>query len=590
MTPTHTPDAPGTPAGVRPGSRADRLTRPRARDLVTEAAVEAGVCIRPVLLRAVDRQTGETTVVETRCGSTRAAVCPPCADRARRLRAQQCREGWHLTEDPTLTPRPSNQEQRDLVTERATLTEVMDTAVEEAACEDPHPLDVERVDELAEQIEHLDAAITGTGTRGALVPPSPARRRSTRRRDDAPDLPRRPAVATTLGRAYLDARTGKAFRPSLFVTLTLPSYGRVGDDGCPIHPASYDYVRAARDALHFGKLVDRWVQNLRRVAGYDVQYFAAVEPQKRGAPHVHLAIRGTLPRAVVRELTAATYASVWWPATDQVVYDGADLPVWDPDQEQYVAPGTAQPLPTWEEALADLDDALDAGTDVQPLHVARFGSQLDVKGVLAGSPDAERAIGYLVKYLVKDLGDDLDPAALELPEGERADLKARQARRADHLARLVDALRYEPCSPRCANWLRHGIQPKNACPGLRPGSCRGKAHKPSHLGYGGRRVLVSRKWTAKDLADHRHDRRAHVLAVLHAAGYDATASAPMDGGGRFAWETARPTDPDVKPRHHRLLVAIAAAHRRRAQYRAAARGPSGTPDAPSATSDAAPAA
>jgi NAD(P)-dependent dehydrogenase (short-subunit alcohol dehydrogenase family) len=53
--------------------------------------------------------------------------------------------------------------------------------------------------------------------------------------------------------------------------------------------------------------VDRFVQNLRRVAGYDVQYFAALEPQKRFAPHLHMAIRGTLPRAEIKQIAAATY-------------------------------------------------------------------------------------------------------------------------------------------------------------------------------------------------------------------------------------------------------------------------------------------
>jgi hypothetical protein len=32
---------------------------------------------------------------------------------------------------------------------------------------------------------------------------------------------------------------------------------------------------------------------------------------------------------------------------------------------------------------------------------------------------------------------------------------------------------------------------------------QGKAHQPSHLGYAGRWVLVSRKWSVKTLADHR---------------------------------------------------------------------------------------
>ena len=37
----------------------------------------------------------------------------------------------------------------------------------------------------------------------------------------------------------------------------------------------YDYTRAARDALHFAALFDRFIQNLRRFCGFDLQYFAA---------------------------------------------------------------------------------------------------------------------------------------------------------------------------------------------------------------------------------------------------------------------------------------------------------------------------
>src|SRR3954452_13243653 len=182
-------------------------------------------------------------------------------------------------------------------------------------------------------MEAADEELAASGLRGRIEPRAKTRRtRSTRRRQDTPDLPRRAAVPTTVGRAYTDPRTGKTFRPSLFVTLTLPSYGRVRDDGTPVDPRRYDYLRAGRDALHFGKLLDRFTQNLRRVAGYHVQYFATVEPQRRGAPHAHFAIRGTLPRALVRELTAATYAQVWWPATGAPVY--ADrLPEWDPETD-----------------------------------------------------------------------------------------------------------------------------------------------------------------------------------------------------------------------------------------------------------------
>ncbi len=514
----------------RPGSRADRARHPRATDVLRDTAIDFGVCVRPILLRRTDVATGETEIVETACGATRGAVCPPCADKARRLRAQQCRDGWHLLDEPILTADPATEEQRDLMARRA----------RQVADDEP--------------TDDTDAELADTGVRGGLDH-GKRRSRSTRRRDDVPDLPRRPATAATLGRVFTDPKSGARFRPSLFVTLTLPSYGRVDSDGTPVHPARYDYRAAARDAIHFGKLLDRFAQNLRRVAGYDLQYFATIEPQRRAAPHAHYAIRGTLPRALVKQVVAATYVNVWWPPTERVVYDGARLPVWDGDACCYVDPDTGAALPTWVEAI----DALDDGGDAEPVHTVRFGAQVDVQGLLAGSAQAEHAIGYLVKYLVKDLGDDLEPAEHATPT----------TRRADHVARLVEALRFEPCSPLCANWLRCGVQPKNPRPGMRPGCCRAKAHRPSHLGYGGRRVLVSRKWTAKDLADHRYDRRAHVLAALGRAadGESSKSGERADGGGGgVTWEMARPTDPDVRPPHQRLLRRIARAVRQRAEY------------------------
>ena len=187
--------------------------------------------------------------------------------------------------------------------------------------------------------------------RGKAAPDRPARRhRSTRRRQDAPDLPRRKVSPRTVGKTYT-APDGKTFRPSLFVTLTCPSYGRVDQDGTPADPAAYDYDRAARDALTFAALFDRFIQNLRRYLGYDVQYFAAIEPQRRLAPHVHLAIRGTIARAELRRVLAATYHQVWWPDASAVKYDGDELPVWDEGIGGYLDPATGEVLPTWDQAL-----------------------------------------------------------------------------------------------------------------------------------------------------------------------------------------------------------------------------------------------
>jgi hypothetical protein len=116
-----------------------------------------------------------------------------------------------------------------------------------------------------------------------------------------------------------------------------------------------------------------------------------------------------------------------------------------------------------------------------------------------------------------------------------------------HVERLTDALQYEPCSPRCANWLRHGVQPKNARPGLTPGACKGKAHRREYLGYAGRRVLVSRKWSGNTLADHRADRKNWLLSTL---GVQAD---PV----RYAWEPVTTGDPDHMEHARRLLHVVA---------------------------------
>ncbi|MGH3266376.1 MAG: replication initiator, partial [Trebonia sp.] len=258
-----------------------------------------------------------------------------------------------------------------------------------------------------------------------------------------------------------------------------------------------------------------------------VQYFAAVEPQRRLAPHIHIAMRGTISRAELREVIAATYHQVWWPSTDTVRFQGGHRPVWDDDKATYLDPDTGELLPTWDQAL----DAI--GNDDEPLHVARFGDRFDAQGVLAGSKDANRCIGYLTKYLTKHVAD--------CHHAETGD----QVRHAD---RLAQALRYEPCSPTCANWLRYGIQPKNPKPGLRPGACKGKAHRREYLGYAGRRVLVSRKWSGKTLADHRADRKNWLIETL---------GLPATDPDRYAWEPVAPGDPDHLPTGWRLLHVVA---------------------------------
>ena len=490
---------------------------PLARQVVKDLAVEHGACIRPIQLRRTNLDSGEVDTVLVPCGHTLAHVCPSCAERARTLRAVQCREGWHLEDEPDLTPDPATDDQQWWVTMRAEAQQSRDQA-------DAAGQDTADVDEL---IRELDEEIAKSGVRGNVAPDRPARRhRSTRRRQDAPDLPRRKVNPGTLGKTYT-APDGKTFRPSLFVTLTCPSYGRVDHQRRARRPRPYDYDQAARDALTFAALFDRFIQNLRRYLGTDVQYFAAVEPQRRLAPHVHIALRGTIARSELRRVLAATYHQIWWPDVPVRYGDGDELPVWLDQVGGYVDPATGEVLPTWDEAL----DAISA-YDL-PWHVARFGDRFDAQGVLAGSPQAGRCIGYLTKYLTKQVGD-----CHQVATGAQH----------DHAARLADALRYQPCSPRCSNWLRYGIQPKNARPGQAPGRCKGKAHDADHLGYAGRRVLVSRKWSGKTLADHRADRKDWLLRTL---GVSATDPA------RYAWEPVSPSDQDHMDHARRMLHVVA---------------------------------
>jgi hypothetical protein len=356
----------------------------------------------------------------------------------------------------------------------------------------------------------------------------------------------------TVGRTF-EAPDGTVYRPSMFLTLTLPSYGRVTGEGVPVDPGRYDYRRAALDAMHFPKLVDRFWQNLRRCAGYRVQYFAAVEAQRRLAPHLHAAIRGAIPRRVVHEVRAATYHQVWWPAHDRPVY-GDRLPVWTP--AGYADPDTGELLTSWDQAM----DRLDTDPGGEPAHVVRFGDQDDIAGLLAGTPSADRTIGYLCKYLTKDIAGTYD---------DTGDLSPA---RAAHIDRLAEEVLWLPCSPGCANWLRFGIQPHGAEPGMTPGRCKARAHERDNLGLGGRRVLVSRQWSGKTLTQHKADRAAVVRAALEEAGVDPDdhdALSITGSDGRFDWEVIGRSRVDEATYATAIAQAITARQRWRRQYEAA---------------------
>jgi hypothetical protein len=88
--------------------------------------------------------------------------------------------------------------------------------------------------------------------------------------------------------------------------------------------------------------------------------------------------------------------------------------------------------------------------------------------------------------------------------------QARTPAQHEHAERLAQALRYEPCSPTCANW------------------------------------------SGKTLADHQADWR-HWLTM--------TLGLPEIDPARYSWEPVTPGDPDHMPNTQRLLHVVAARQR-----------------------------
>jgi len=77
-----------------------------------------------------------------------------------------------------------------------------------------------------------------------------------------------------------------------------------------------------------------------------------------------------------------------------------------------------------------------------------------------------------------------------------------------------------------------------------PGHCPRPAHQLENLGHGGRRVLVSRDWSGKTLAEHKADRATIVRTALAEAGIEppdtdrwSTNQTDHNGRPRFMWES-----------------------------------------------------
>ena len=120
-------------------------------------------------------------------------------------------------------------------------------------------------------------------------------------------------------------------------------------------------------------------------------------------------------------------------------------------------------------------------------------------------------------------------------------------------------MRTTPCSPQCANWLLYCIQPKNAHGKLQPAAARhAYTNAPRwdsavdaswSLGNGPARHSPTTEPTTNAWV-----RQLLALTVdLDQADDD---QAVNESASRYAWELARPDDPDVSPLGHRLLWAV----------------------------------
>ena len=135
----------------------------------------------------------------------------------------QCREGWHLDTEPV--PHPAvTPAQKQLLATRAELH----AAYLSARHDDDH----DECAAIRETVAVVDEQLRRMGVHGRLAPLDGerlVRKRSTRRRQDAPNLPRRPVEHRTLGRVY-GGRYPASERPNAALGVMFDSMFRFGEE------------------------------------------------------------------------------------------------------------------------------------------------------------------------------------------------------------------------------------------------------------------------------------------------------------------------------------------------------------------------
>ena len=224
------------------------------------------------------------------------------------------------------------------------------------------------------------------------------------------------------------------------------------------------------------------------------------------------------------------------------VYTADRPPVWDADAGRLGRPGHRR-------AAADLGDALDAlddDPDAEPAHVVRFGAQVDAKGVDPGSQG--RRTDDRLHHQVPHQGTP-PTATPPTSDPQRA-----------HLDRLWRELRVTPVlrAVRELAALRRPAQerPRQAAP--RPLQGPGPPDAPPSASAAAASSSPA-TGPARPSPTTAPTRRAWVRALLGVTVDTTTPTRPTTEPAdrrRYAWELARPDDPDVPPLEHRLLRAI----------------------------------
>ncbi len=499
------PPRTGASAGVAGGP--DAL--PRAIDALKHLAEEYGVCVRPLALRRTDLDTGLTEVIDLPCGATREDKCPPCAKRGRRLRQAQIREGWHRTDEPNPGPNRPTEEQKALIRVAGA------PGVRPRRRRARRPVGPGRRPRRGDPRSRRSDRGRGAAGPGRATAPTATRtsddegtarrKRSTRRRQDAPDLPRQQVEPRTVGRAYT-APDGTTYRPSMWLTLTLDSYGPCtpasgaaptravrrahGDDDAARHPVDPTATTtggrpgtpstspAAGPVLAEPaplRRLERPVRRLRRAATPPRPTRALRHPRHHPRATARAGRGGHLPPGVVADRRRIQRYTVDRP------------PVWDADRRRWVDPDTRRAA-----------DHLGRGPRRHRRRPGRrtrrtwsgFGAQVDARGVKPGTRGRRtRPSGYITKYITKDTADCHKP---------RTDRAARRTSTGSGTRTAVTPV-LRPVRELAALRRPARRRPRQA----QPGRCKGKVHQRATLGIGGRRILISRDWSGKTLADHR---------------------------------------------------------------------------------------